>query len=70
MQCLGTTQGYFQQNALNNDCPKLARHFVNVRDTLNMLNGHVQYLGNNTSDLQSISHMPRNVSLMEDKNVL
>lgn len=35
-----------------------------------MLNGHVQYLENNTRDLQSILHSSRNISLVEDKNVL
>lgn len=35
-----------------------------------MLNEHVQYPENNTSDLQSISHMPENASLVQDKKVL
>lgn len=35
-----------------------------------MLNEHVQYLENNMSDLQSISHMPENASLVQGKKVL
>lgn len=35
-----------------------------------MLNEHVQYPENNTSDLQSISHVPENTSPVQDKKVL